>query len=566
METRKILAIVVLALCLMVCQVKIGEAADVGTAFTYQGRLLDANSPADGLYDFMFTLYDSNDACDLVAGPVEVNDLDVIEGYFTTELDFGQVFDGNDLWLKIGVRPGELTEPEDYISLNPLVELTPAPHAIYADIAGSDSDWMVSGNDMYSIPSGNVGIGTTSPSAKVTINDNITNVMPGVPGLMIGNNGNSAVWVGKDSDNYGAFEWIDPYLRIWSEDEVRFALGGQQDKIVFDSSGNVGIGTSPSAKLHIAGSQPALMLETSATFQSSIQFIASGDPKWAIFTDDGGSSQNNLSFRDMAAGATRLFIDPSGNVGIGMTGPSYKLEVDGSLYAQTVDTGQGNNEVYPMDQPLRTVDSVAFSTVNTGQGDNELYAMNQNVRTSDNPTFNRVHLSDYGTALGGFHVGGTSDPGTDNLTVDGQVYVPNMENAGAATAYEVLWQSDKLVKGNISSSSARYKEDIRPLQDDFNRILQAQCRSFVFKESNEDEIGFIAEEFAALGLDNLVIYREGRPDGIKYDKVPLYLLEVLKDQAKTTEQLKAENRSLTERLEALERAVQQLVKTKEVQL
>ena len=47
--------------------------------------------------------------------------------------------------------------------------------------------------------------------------------------------------------------------------------------------------------------------------------------------------------------------------------------------------------------------------------------MNKNMRTTDNTTFNRVHLSDYGIALGGFHVGGTSDPSTDNLIVDGNV-------------------------------------------------------------------------------------------------------------------------------------------------
>jgi hypothetical protein len=142
METRKILTILVLrsellrrvalvlALGLMVCHANIGKAADIGSAFTYQGRLLDVNSPADGLYDFMFTLYDGNDACDLKAGPIEVNDLDVIEGYFTAELDFGEVFDGNDLWLEIGVRPGESDEPEDYTFLEPLVQLTPAPHAV----------------------------------------------------------------------------------------------------------------------------------------------------------------------------------------------------------------------------------------------------------------------------------------------------------------------------------------------------------------------------------------------------------------------------------------------------
>ncbi len=44
----------------------------------------------------------------------------------------------------------------------------------YACFAGGsggsgDSDWTVSGNDMYSGVSGNVGIGTTSPEAKLTV-------------------------------------------------------------------------------------------------------------------------------------------------------------------------------------------------------------------------------------------------------------------------------------------------------------------------------------------------------------------------------------------------------------
>jgi hypothetical protein len=30
------------------------NAAPIGTSFTYQGRLIDANNPADGLYDLQF--------------------------------------------------------------------------------------------------------------------------------------------------------------------------------------------------------------------------------------------------------------------------------------------------------------------------------------------------------------------------------------------------------------------------------------------------------------------------------------------------------------------------------
>jgi len=56
----------------------------------------------------------------------------------------------------------------------------------------------------------------------------------------------------------------------------------------------------------------------------------------------------------------------------------------------TVNTGQGANELYAMNQNVQTTDAVTFASVDTGQGANELYAMNQNVRSSDGVTFGSV--------------------------------------------------------------------------------------------------------------------------------------------------------------------------------
>jgi hypothetical protein len=107
------------------------------------------------------------------------------------------------------------------------------------------------------------------------------------------------------------------------------------------SAGNVGIGTiAPLAKLHVAGgigvqavliegSQPFLTLNTNSTFQSGIQFTAGGAPKWSIFTDTGGNFVNNLSFFDGATNKTRLFINATGNVGIGTITPSQLLSFGG---------------------------------------------------------------------------------------------------------------------------------------------------------------------------------------------------------------------------------------------
>jgi hypothetical protein len=170
METKKkILLILVLAFGLIVCLPKVGQAAPMGTAWTYQGRLMDANKPADGLYDFQFKLYDANSDGHQIGGDVNNPDVDVIDGSFVVELDFGNVFDGNDRWLLIGVRPGSQNDPNVYTALSPRQEITPTPYALYAKTAGSGGSlWQVNGTSIY-YNNGNIGIGTSSPEEKLTI-------------------------------------------------------------------------------------------------------------------------------------------------------------------------------------------------------------------------------------------------------------------------------------------------------------------------------------------------------------------------------------------------------------
>ncbi|MHC4623534.1 MAG: hypothetical protein ACYS4W_06485, partial [Planctomycetota bacterium] len=138
MKTRSILTILVLrsellrrvalvlALGLMVWQVKVSEAGPMGTTFTYQGRLMDSNSPAEGEYDFEFTLYDANTDANQIGWAASIADVDVVDGYFTVELFLGSAsFDGDARWLEIGVRPGEQSDPCEYTILSPRQEVTP---------------------------------------------------------------------------------------------------------------------------------------------------------------------------------------------------------------------------------------------------------------------------------------------------------------------------------------------------------------------------------------------------------------------------------------------------------
>ena len=102
----------------------------VGTAFTYQGQLKDGGSPANGLYDFEFTLYDDPSAGSVVAGPLEFDNEVVSNGLFTVRPDFGStVFTDEGRWLRIGVRPYDSSGAYTY--LDPRQAVMPTPLALH---------------------------------------------------------------------------------------------------------------------------------------------------------------------------------------------------------------------------------------------------------------------------------------------------------------------------------------------------------------------------------------------------------------------------------------------------
>jgi hypothetical protein len=136
MKSGRIIIIVIATFWTAFCSGYISQAAPMGTVITYQGRLLDANEPADGLYDFEFRLFDDPFTGARQGGTIDVSDVDVIDGYFTVELDFGsEVFTGEARWLEIGVRPGDSNEV--HTTLSPRQAITAVPYAIYAGSAVS---------------------------------------------------------------------------------------------------------------------------------------------------------------------------------------------------------------------------------------------------------------------------------------------------------------------------------------------------------------------------------------------------------------------------------------------
>lgn len=113
-------------------------AAPLGTSFTYQGELKvipggnDIVIPANAAFDFEFQLYDAQNNGLQVGPTVLLNDVQVAQGVFTVELDFGMSpFVGDQLFLAISLRDGNSNG--SFSELSPRQKLTAAPYALHAE-------------------------------------------------------------------------------------------------------------------------------------------------------------------------------------------------------------------------------------------------------------------------------------------------------------------------------------------------------------------------------------------------------------------------------------------------
>jgi len=116
-----------------VCLAAIGMLA--GTAFaqtiTYQGRLASGGSGANGIYDFEFELYDSASGTNQVGVTDTVDDVNVVDGLFTVELDFSSgtpINYAQELWLEINAK--EDATPTFGAPLTPRVQIRANPLSV----------------------------------------------------------------------------------------------------------------------------------------------------------------------------------------------------------------------------------------------------------------------------------------------------------------------------------------------------------------------------------------------------------------------------------------------------
>ncbi|HMQ77789.1 MAG TPA: hypothetical protein PKE21_17040 [Flavobacteriales bacterium] len=213
---------------------------------------------------------------------------------------------------------------------------------------------------------GNVGIGTSTPSNRLTVSGhfgigtlmNLEQVTPswGSPAL------------------FTAHRYIQTNTAATDGNWKQFNVGAGGVSIGFSEvpayastdalyvNGRVGIGTNgPGADLEIVeptDANGAIVLKLNNPSQRRLEVYSPGSDVNAPWVFD---TPNSIKFRADGNDIKSLYLDPNGNVGIGTLSPQSKLAVNGKITCKEVEVTLANFPDYVFDEgyDLMTLDEVA---------------------------------------------------------------------------------------------------------------------------------------------------------------------------------------------------------------
>jgi hypothetical protein len=245
------------------------------------------------------------------------------------------------------------------------------------------------------------------------------------------------------------------------------------ERMRITSAGNVGIGTaSPGERLHVDGGNIIV---------NSAQAFGFGDRSAQIVGNTGASGFLRFDTNN----DERMRITSGGNVGIGVTSPTYKLQVDGNVYFKGATSGTGD-----------------FACVIQNSSTNNLFFIRN----------------------------------------DGLVTIPSLVSTFTTGSAANMFVSPGDGAIYRSTSSIKYKKNVQDYDKGLTELMQMRPVFYEgISESDEGKIfaGLIAEEVHDLGLTEFVQYAEdGSPDSLAYQNMVALLIKSIQELKTEIDSLK----------------------------
>jgi hypothetical protein len=341
------------------------------------------------------------------------------------------------------------------------------------------------------------------------------------------------------------------------------------------TSTGLGIGTSsPTEKLDVRSSSNAIgnFQSSNASGYAGINAF-NGSRSW--YAGIRADASNSFGIRDETAGATRLLIDSSGNLGLGVTpsawGGSIKaLEGYSTSGSWSIASGGGLGSALNI-QSNAYYDGSNWIYKSTNPAANYYQsAGSHNWRNAASGTAgNAITFTDAMTlnASGNLLVGTTSSAG--RTTVNGST-ADNTANCisfrdSSSTSLFVLRNDGRISTGGTlspynnttgsganmfvdasgifyrSTSSLKYKNNVQNATHGLAEVMN--LRPVTYKGNNDGETifgGLIAEEVHEAGLTEFVQYAEdGSPDALAYGNMVSLAFKAIQEQQALIQSLKA---------------------------
>jgi hypothetical protein len=334
-------------------------------------------------------------------------------------------------------------------------------------------DYNAASHRFYMLTNGNVGIGTTSPGAKLEVNGGTLSVSGSGSGfgvVKLGDPTISTPYVGVYRSAAAAIATSGNFLNLGGYDGIAFTTGaaqlsGQPERMRITENGNVGIGTtSPAEKLHIkstaSSSSSMLYLENAAwagnmttgiAFKNGANYLGHTAKIYTIMNGSGNQG-GEIRFATLDYSGTnpnpnttlvdRMTIDDNGRVGIGTTSPTALLTLESSSFDPYPGIDIKSTNTYPGSK-IRFLDS-SGSEVST-------------IESFSNPALLYLQLN-YGS-IASYSSTLTLGGGFLHLSTAGseRMRITDTGNVGIG----ITNPQTKLHLGTVSSSSGGTVEELR---------------------------------------------------------------------------------------------------------